>query len=528
MRRSPVESHVGMGLSYTINGQSASRQTTCQTAWKIDGPPLAVSICDATRGELPARREPPAWFAICLLHETLMRIARSSLVVAVMCASVATLGACKQHAGGDESADSALPADACVGVQCSIVDCSSKGLPSTTVSGTVFAPNGTLPLYGVTVYVPGADPGPLSSGVQCGRCSDTLPGGSYAQAITDEAGHFKLRDVPATTNVPIVIQVGKWRRQLTVPNVAACQDTALATALTTLPKNKSQGDMPQIAVTTGDQDALDCLVRKLGIDDTEITTDAKNGRVHLYSGNGAKEFAPGFPGGTGTFSDAQTLWGDLGKLSRYDIVLFSCEGGQIPATKPQSALQAVHDYADRGGRVFLSHWHNIWVGGEKDVPAHSLADWKSIATFDYVAAQDEKTQLTIVDEAAPKGMSYATWLQNVGGSTTRDQIQVNDPRYTCQAVNPTKGERWVYVDPTKSTPLGKTGVQDMLFTTPQNQPPEDRCGKVVFSDMHVSSGSSSKSTVPYPGGCSNLPLSAQEKALAFIFFDISSCVGVLQ
>jgi hypothetical protein len=44
----------------------------------------------------------------------------------------------------------------------------------------------------------------------------------------------------------------------------------------------------------------------------------------------------------------------------------------------------------------------------------------------------------------------------------------------------------------------------------------------------VSSDSSSKSGTPYPGGCSTKPLTAQEKALAFIFFDISTCVGVLE
>ena len=80
--------------------------------------------------------------------------------------------------------------------------------------------------------------------------------------------------------------------------------------------------------------------------------------------------------------------------------------------------------------------------------------WQSVATFNFGAAQDEATQLTFVDESMPKGKSFATWLQQVSGSTQPDQIQVNEPRYTCQAVDPAKGERWVYVDPMQSAPLG--------------------------------------------------------------------------
>jgi hypothetical protein len=455
-----------------------------------------------------------------------MRIVRSCVVGTLVYAAALSLGACNHH--GEQSADAAIAPDACEGLGCMIVDCTSTSLPSTTVSGTVFAPNGTLPLFGVTVYVPARDPGPLPAGVQCGNCASSLPGGALARATTDEAGHFTLYDVPATTSVPLVIQVGKWRRQLSLPEVAACQDTALSTASTTLPKNRTEGDIPQIAITTGDADALDCLVRKLGIDDSEITTDAQGGKVHLYKGNGAKQFATGFGGGTGNFNNATTLWGDLDKLSGYDIALFSCEGGQHPETKPQAALQAVHDYAGRGGRVFLSHWHNIWLSGDQTDLSHGIPEWQSIATFDFAAAQDETTQHTFVDEAAPKGVAFATWLDNVGATSPRDQLEVSAPRYTCQSIDTAKAERWVYVDPARSAPLGKTGVQDMLFTTPQDQAPGARCGKVVFSDMHVSTGSSSKSGTPYPGGCSTLPLTPQEKALAFIFFDISSCVGVLQ
>jgi hypothetical protein len=57
----------------------------------------------------------------------------------------------------------------CTGRQCDVAKCDSKGMPPTTITGTVFAPNGTLPLYGVSVYVPncvlsGMSPGGLVSG----------------------------------------------------------------------------------------------------------------------------------------------------------------------------------------------------------------------------------------------------------------------------------------------------------------------------------------------------------------------------
>lgn len=411
----------------------------------------------------------------------------------------------------------------CEGLACEVVECSAQNLPPTTVSGTVYAPNGTLPLAGVTVYVPVRDPGPLPDGVTCGQCADDLPGGALTRTVTDAYGHFSLANLPATGDVPLVLQVGKWRRQLVVPAVTACEDTELPAAATRLPRNHSEGDVPRIAITTGDADALECLVRKLGVDDREITSDAGGGRVHLYDGNGANRFADDFAGGRGAFSPAESLWGQPAKLARYDVVMFSCEGAQHPETKPQAALEAVHDYADQGGRVFLSHWHNFWMAGEQDHPEHGLADWREIATFDLAARQDDRTQRAVIDDRSPKGQQLATWLQHVGGSRVPGQLEVTDPRYTCQAVDPDKAQALVSVDPAS----GKTGVQDLQFTTPQQIPEADRCGKVVFSDMHVSAGSTSKAAVPFPGGCSADDLTAQEKALAFLFFDINACVGAL-
>jgi hypothetical protein len=85
----------------------------------------------------------------------------------------------------------------------------------------------------------------------------------------------------------------------------------------------------------------------------------------------------------------------------------------------------------------------------------------------------------------------------------------------------------VYLDQSIVQVNNHHSVQDLEFTTPVTADPADRCGKVVFSDMHVSSGSSSLPGTPFPNGCATGDLTPQEKALAFIFFDISSCVGPL-
>lgn len=417
----------------------------------------------------------------------------------------------------------------CTGLQCQVASCESMGMPPTTISGTVFAPNGTLPLYGVNVYVPNADPGPLPDGATCDRCADALPGDPVAQTQSDEAGHFQLVDAPSGDNIPLVIVSGKWRRQITIPHVAQCADTPLTADDTRLPKNAMEGDLPHIAISTGSADALECLVRKLGIDDREISTGGQPGHIHLYTdgasgGVGASKFAAGFAGGNGSFADSSTLWDTVDHLKPYDIVILSCEGAQYANTKPQSAMQALHDYADLGGRVFASHWQNIWIGGEQGNAAHGMADWEAVAQFNFGDNPSPDTLTATIDEAGnPKGASFATWMLNVMGSTTRDQLQVTQARTTCTSVDTSKGERWVYLDP--ATSPGYASAMNFQFTTPQSVAPEQRCGKVVFSDMHVSADSTSKASVGYPGGCATSGLTPQEKALAFMFFDLASCVN---
>ena len=205
----------------------------------------------------------------------------------------------------------------------------------------------------------------------------------------------------------------------------------------------------------------------------------------------------------------------------------SCECSPDAATKTQAMMDNMKAYADAGGRMFLSHYHSIWIEGEAGVPTHAPAVWPGIATCQ---AEGTGASSGVIDQVNnPKGAAFAAWMVNVMGSTTLGTLPISEGRQSCTAVDLTKAERWVYY---KS---GSMDVpQNFQFLTPNEVPKDERCGKVVFSDMHVSSGSVSGAgttgtafAYPFPDGCSLGELTPQEKALAFIFFDISSCVGTI-
>ena len=53
---------------------------------------------------------------------------------------------------------------------------SCTGGTGTTVTGIVYAPNGTDPIPNVLVYIPSVQPDPLPSGVQCLQAGQTPSG----------------------------------------------------------------------------------------------------------------------------------------------------------------------------------------------------------------------------------------------------------------------------------------------------------------------------------------------------------------
>lgn len=421
-------------------------------------------------------------------------------------------GAC---AGDADTIEAAV--DACVTELTASLDTTGCAPGQVTaVHGTVTAPNGTLPIPNAIVFVPNGPVGSLPAGATCERCGTVLGATPLVRTTTNTTGAFTLTGVPAGTNVPLVVQIGKWRRQVVLPNVPACTDTAVAASLTRLPKNRSEGDIPLIAVSTGAAGSLECLLRKVGIDDTEFATPPSAARVHLFAGfGGTDQFDAGVASGA-PFLASTSLWSSVSSLAPYDVVLLSCEGAQNPSTKPGAALQAMKDYADRGGRVYLEHWHNYWL-------ASGPSPWPSVITF---SSQSDFGNFTAdVDTSPGRNATFADWLVATAASTTRGKLDILGGKHTATAIDSTLGTRMVYKDAAAGV---QASVQYASFTTPLEQPEANRCGRVVFSDIHASPGDKSSTTLTFPsGGCLVNPTSLlpQEKALIFALFDLGSCVG---
>lgn len=428
------------------------------------------------------------------------------------------------------------PMRACTNLQCRQSECVSGR--ATTISGTVFDPAGKNPLYNVAVYVPNDVVQALPQGASCDRCDALYSGKPIAAALTDANGRFTLEHAPDGPSVPLVIQVGKWRKQVTVPSVTACQDNPLPDGMLRLPRNHSEGDIPHIAISTGMADTLECLLRRIGVDAAEYMPGAgTQGRIHIFQGSARRGNGLPVPDCMTTVTGASmdcpasnteppaprssdALWSSKEQLMNYDVVLLSCEGEETHDMNQQ----ALHDYASAGGRVFASHYHYAWFN-TGPYATENLAQWSAGgATLGDI---NGSIVSKLADGSAfPKGVAMQQWLGAVH-ALTNGMLPIKQARYNADvSVTHTASQPWIVADPSSPQP-GAT--QYFSFNTPTHLVPtpdgsEMACGRVVFSDLHVGAASGDMPRLPVPGSCKDADLSPQEKALEFMLFDLSSCI----
>jgi hypothetical protein len=455
------------------------------------------------------------------------------------------------------------------------------GVP-TTITGTVRAglqqpstswvPANTTPdpVPGVLVYIPSAplapfDADPNQPRVQCQQCDADVSGSPLVSTKTDFDGTFTLTNVPvsassgASDQIPVVIQLGRWRREFFFTISNRCGNNAVPDL--NMPSTSAQGDIPLTAISTGSYDPIECVLLKMGVAQSEFTsyatwqaemasgTTPKPGRVHIYTAASGSLTAQ--PGSTlapqqdeTVLMGSGTTGGVNGTYMMYDQILLPCWGDAI--AKNGAELANLGAYGDHGGHFFATHYSYTWLDGNQNSALTSVANWDPKQNVNILPGNangvnftgNVSSQVPVTVPATNPGM-FVKWLNFVGalsnsnppaggGATppTNPTVSIIAGRHDVDSVLP-PSVNWINgVDP---APSNGTSTQmllhftfDMPIATPDAGSPT-QCGHGIYSDFHVNSANLSTGT-PFPRECNSTALDSQERIIEYMIWDLASCV----
>jgi hypothetical protein len=486
------------------------------------------------------------------------------------CNGTLMCGSCTlpQTCGGDPNKPGQC---GCTGVCAQIPSCPPA--MSTTLTGTVYDPAGNHPLYNALVYIPNnpSDPGlqPFPPGITCDVCGSTAAGNPLVSTFTAPDGTFTLKGTPAGAAIPLVVQLGRWRRQFTVNIGTPCMANAVPPKTLTMPKNHGEGDIPRIAILTGGFDPMECVLRKMGVQDSEFTNPGGAGHLQLYLAAQPNQPSdpflgiagcPANPYGYGARINAATpnqaaLFGTMGgqpTINQYDVVILACEGYEESEQANWANLGA---YTSAGGRVFTTDFAYDWLAATKTCNNSAQCGaggtcnqgycfnpnnvtpnpaYAGVATWDTLQNPQGSPQTGTIDLVSnPKGMAFKKWLEIVGASVPNSGTVSLSPVFHNSDSVTAPTQDWLYWG--AHTPIHFT------FNTPVGAMSMNQCGRVVYSDWHADAlGFAGNypacpfmlpTNAPYyshgmtfPTECDNNPMTPQEAILEFMLFDLTACV----
>jgi MBG domain/Bacterial Ig-like domain (group 3)/Putative Ig domain len=426
---------------------------------------------------------------------------------------------------------------------------------TTTISGTVYMPNGTVPLPNVLVYVTNGSVTLPASGATCTSASVTAAEGCitsstvtptlvtsgtgvYAYTTTAVDGTFTLNGVPAGDSYTLVIQSGKWLNQFTEPSSGTLSAPVTGLHLNMPTAHSATANIPLIAIQTGSADALECVFRDIGVASTEFTDDSVTsgssfgGRIHLYKGNGAEISAT-----TPSYTTLQTQ----AKLNSYDMVMFPCEGGGATGASA-TTIPYLINYSSLGGRVFATHNSDAWLD-TTDTGTNGYYFYKSSGSTPMTWGSATQTVTpdpgyAQINTSFSDGSTLASWLYENGYSYgasgdntgTQNEVEISTLRFNVNTVN-APGQAWLtfpsQASQTYNTAYnGGSPIMQFSFNTPWGASAANQFGRVLYNEYHVENVSESGNPI-FPAECPTLSGASQvpqEKMLEFAIFDLSAAV----
>jgi hypothetical protein len=356
---------------------------------------------------------------------------------------------------------------------------------STTLTGTVYAPNGTDPLPNIYVYA-AAKVNPFPPGNYCNKCNAPLDDWfAHTQSSTDGTFTLDLGGVPDGSQISFVVNVGRFRKVTQLP-VKACGANTAPKAATTLPGTSADGDIPKIAVSTGNQDHLDQILGVLGI--TEF--DCYEGRKTTTS----------MPTCTPVDTIANLLAKTAAKtIDDYHLLFVSCAPNAYATFGTQAMATNTSSFVTAGGRLFTTDMSYDYVAQAFPAAITWMGPGGSPQPVGGANVGTAGTYQGNVDDASLKA-----WLGNFG-ITSPVSLQGFLNPWSVQASLPKTSTQ--IVDGTVTTTGGSS---DVPLTT---QFDVSSCGRVIYSSYHTAGG-----TV-MPGN-----LLPQERILEYLMFEVATCV----
>ena len=441
----------------------------------------------------------------------------------------------------------------CTGLCTSQAACDSG---STTLTGTVVAgtpttylPNGVTvgdPVPNVLVYIPNGTPTAFTSRAsetmaqQCTTCGADVSGNPLVTTFTAYDGTFTLTNVPVGSNIPVVIQLGRWRRQFKVNVTSSCASNAvlavggtsngnaIPSGYLVMPNKQSEGDIPLTAISTGNVDAMECVLLKMGLDPTEFTKNSGAGRIHMYKGNGANA-------GNNTPSEA-ALMDTGGTYNDYDQIILPCWGvdpvGDNSARKSTTELADLVTYGSAGGHFFATHFSYAWLTQPWTPPNNGA--FNATANWNVDHNTNIGSMTGVVSPAVPTTSpgTFVDWLNKIQALSNFTaalpppnpaDVTLSTVRHDVNSVAG-KSVKWIDgVDPGDASQM----LLHFTFDTPVNQ--ASQCGHAIFSDFHVTNSNATNSYNFTNAGnrtseCGTAPMTPQEKILEYMIWDLASCV----
>jgi hypothetical protein len=240
-------------------------------------------------------------------------------------------------------------------------DCGPGDVDDASLSGTVYAPNGVIPVVGALVYVTNSPPDPIPDGVYCAECVELECGIDFTE--TDIDGSFTL-GANSGGGKYLVVQKGQFMRvtPINIPFGA----TDLPDTSTELPGEWNPGMglyIPRIAIADGSYDRIEDALGKFGLGDTMIsnfteTTIPGTEGFELWD-NGRNPATDGYVS-QGTMTQ---LVSDPANLAQYHIIFVPCSSDtHLGALGNPQNVENVRSWVEAGGRWYVADWANEWLG----------------------------------------------------------------------------------------------------------------------------------------------------------------------